>query len=191
MQLYNTLCSCAGLRIACGRMGSLFQSQHLAILKTGLLLQSGIKASLSGPWLSWKDEIHNLCTHDLVYILQNEKPQEREEINTQEKDDRAESFHLQRRPNEGQHAKELNIQEQQEAGEDDEQHVDQVEEERKKELEEEEMEQAGQPEHLEEEQDQVPEEHEWKKQEQKEEETNMLGDHVHSEVWSSWITLAV
>lgn len=53
------------------------------------------------------------------------------------------------------------------------------------------MEQAGQPEQLEEEQDQVPEEHEWKKQEQKEEETNMLGDHVHSEVWSSWIRLAV
>uniref|UniRef100_A0A8C0F6Q5 Golgi integral membrane protein 4 n=1 Tax=Bubo bubo TaxID=30461 RepID=A0A8C0F6Q5_BUBBB len=126
-----------------------------------------------------------LCTHNLVYVLQNEKPKEREEINTQEKDDRAELFHLRRRANEGQHAKELNIQEQQEAGEDDEQRVDQVEEERKKELEEEEMEQAGQPEHLEEEQDQVPEEHEWKKQEQKEEETNMLGDHLHSEITST------
>lgn len=125
--------------------------------------------------------------HNLVYVLQNEKQKEREEINTQEKEDRAEPFHLQRRANEGRRAKELNIQEQQEAGEDDEQHVDQVEEERKKELEEEEMEQAGQPEHLEEEQDQVPEEHEWKKQEQKEEETNMLGDHLPSEVWSSFL----
>ncbi|NXW42798.1 GOLI4 protein, partial [Nyctiprogne leucopyga] len=104
------------------------------------------------------------------------------EEHEEEKEDGAEPFHLQRRGNEGQHAKELNIQEQQEAGEDDEQHVDQVEEERKKELEEEEMEQAGQPEHLEEEQDQVPEEHEWKKQEEQEEETNMLGDHLHSEV---------
>ena len=121
--------------------------------------------------------------------MQNEKPKEREEINTQEKEDRAEPFHLQRRAHEGQHGKELNSQEQQEAGEDDEQRVDQVEEERKKELEEEEMEQAGQPERLEEEQDQVPEEHEWKKQEQKEEETNMLGDHLHSEVWSSFLLI--
>lgn len=119
--------------------------------------------------------------------MQNEKPKEREEINTQEREDGAERFHVQRRANEGQHGKELNIQEQQEAGEDDEQRADQVEEERKKELEEEEMEQAGQPEHLEEEQDQAPEEHEWKKEEQKEEETNMLGDHLHSEVQSSFL----
>lgn len=124
----------------------------------------------------------------MLHVFQSEKPKEREEVNSQERDDRAESFHLQRRANEGQHAKELNIQEQQEAGEDDEQHVDQAEEERKKELEEEEMEQAGQPQHLEEEQDQVPEEHEWKKQEQKEEETNILGEHLPSEVWSAFLT---
>lgn len=130
-----------------------------------------------------------LCTRHLVYVLQNEKPKEREEVNIQEKEDRAESLNLQGRAHEGQPAKELNIQEQQEAGEDDEQRVDRVEEERKKELEEEEMEQAGQPERLEEEQDQVPEEHEWQKQEQKEEETNMLGDHLHSEVQSSLLLI--
>lgn len=124
----------------------------------------------------------------MLHVFQSEKPKEREEINTQERYDRAESFHLPRRANEGQHAKEVNIQEQQEAGEVDEQHVDQAEEERKKELEEEEMEQAGQPQHLEEEQDQVPEEHEWKKQEQKEEETNILGEHLPSEVWSTFLT---
>lgn len=124
----------------------------------------------------------------MLHVFQSEKPKEREEINTQERYDRAESFHLPRRANEGQHAKEVNIQEQQEAGEDDEQHVDQAEEERKKELEEEEMEQAGQPQHLEEEQDQAPEEHEWKKQEQKEEETNILGEHLPSEVWSTFLT---
>lgn len=128
--------------------------------------------------------INALCTHNPVSVLQNEKPREREQTNSQEQD-RAEPFHVQGRAHKD--AKELNIQEQQEAGEDEEQRAEQMEEERKKELEEEEMEQAGQPEHLEEEQDQVPEEHEWKKQEQKEEETNMLGDELQSEVGSSFL----
>lgn len=150
-------------------------------------LWAGIKdPSLSLALFKLKS-LNVLYTHNPVSVLQNEKPSEREEINSQEQN-RAEPFHVQGRAQEGQNAKELNIQEQQEAGEDEEQRAEQMEEERKKELEEEEMEQAGQPEHLEEEQDQVPEEHEWKKQEQKEEETNMLGDHLHSEVGSSFLS---
>lgn len=165
-----------------GRSSS-FQSSHLALLTTAPGWDKGSKPVLG----SLATEIHHvLYTHNPVSVLQDEKPREREEINTQEQD-RAEPVHVQGRAPEGHNAKELNIQEQQEAGEDEEQRAEQMEEERKKELEEEEMEQAGQPERLEEEQDQAPEEHEWKKQEQKEEETNMLGDHLQSEVESSFL----
>lgn len=97
----------------------------------------------------------------------------------------AELFHPGGNGMDGHAPRELNIQQKQEAGEDDEQHVEQEEEEHKKELEEEEMEQAGQPENLAEDLDQAPEEHEWKEKEQVEEETNVVGEHEHSQVGAS------
>ncbi|XP_058044574.1 Golgi integral membrane protein 4 isoform X3 [Ahaetulla prasina] len=121
-----------------------------------------------------------------VKIMQNgEQPQGGEEAikaNPGEgREQTAELFHPDRKVVEGHGPRELNIQEKQEAGEDEEQHAEQDEEEQKKELEEEEMEQAGQPEHLTDDLDQVPEEHGWKDKIQTDEETNMVGEHSHSQ----------
>ncbi|XP_034294928.1 Golgi integral membrane protein 4 isoform X2 [Pantherophis guttatus] len=119
-------------------------------------------------------------------IMQNGEQSQRgeEAVNVNPREGReqtAELFHPDRKVVEGHGPRELNIQEKQEAGEDEEQHAEQDEEEQKKELEEEEMEQAGQPEHLTDDLDQVPEEHEWKDKEQTDEETNMVGEHNHSQ----------